>query len=140
MPESLKKLCEPYQTIALAHHIAFSLDLPDTFAAALPMNAFEKAVSNVLSNAVAYAREGGAVSVYLKGRSLVIENECEPIPEKDIPHLFEPFYRPDFSRDRQSGGNGLGLYIARTLLNSMCVPYSFAPMHSPPGMRFTIEL
>ena len=53
---------------------------------------------------------------------------------------FEPFYRPDFSRSRESGGNGLGLYIVDTLLTSMDIPYSFKPMKSPPGMCFTIQL
>lgn len=47
---------------------------------------------------------------------LIIENECELIPSREIRHLFEPFYRPDFSRGRKNGGNGLGLYIVDTLL------------------------
>ncbi len=44
------------------------------------------------------------------------------------------------SRDRESGGNGLGLYIVDALLDSMNIPYSFAPMKNPPGMCFTIQL
>ncbi len=136
----LAELCEPYRLIAAAHQIAFSLDLPEQFTATLSVGPFSKAVSNILANAVAYTEAGKSVSVYMDGHSLVIENECEPIPDCEIRHLFEPFYRPDFSRSRDSGGNGLGLYIVDTLLTSMNIFYAFAPMKSPAGMRFTIQL
>ena len=138
--ELLAELCEPYQLIAAAHQIMFSLDLPEQFPATLPAGPFSKAVSNVLANAVAYTEAGKVVSVYMEGRSLVVENECNPIPDDEIRRLFEPFYRPDFSRSRESGGNGLGLYIVDTLLTSMDIPYSFKPMKSPPGMRFAVQL
>ena len=138
--ELLAELCEPYQLIAAAHQITFSLDLPEQFSAVLPVGPFSKAVSNILANAVAYTEAGKNVSVYMEGRSLVVENECKPIPDDEIRRLFEPFYRPDFSRSRESGGNGLGLYIVDTLLTSMDIPYSFKPMKSPPGMCFSIQL
>ena len=140
MADLLANLCEPYQLIAAAHQIPFSLDLPDQFTVTIPVGPFSKAVSNVLANAVAYTRAGKTVSVYIDGRRLVIENECDPIPDAEIRRLFEPFYRPDFSRSRENGGNGLGLYIVDTLLTSMNIPYSFAPMKAPPGMCFTIQL
>lgn len=89
---------------------------------------------------MAYTETGKSVSVYIDGRSLVVENECTPIPDNEIRRLFEPFYRPDFSRSSESGGNGLGLYIVDTLLTSMDISYSFVPMKFPAGMRFTIWL
>ena len=138
--ELLTELCEPYQLIAAAHQITFSLNLQEQFPAVLPVGPFSKAVSNVLANAVAYTEAGKSVSVYIEERSLVVENECSPIPDNEICRLFEPFYRPDFSRSRESGGNGLGLYIVDTLLRSMNISYSFAPMKMPKGMRFTIHI
>lgn len=138
--ELVAELCEPYQLIAAAHQIAFSLDLPEPFPSVLPAGPFSKAVSNILSNAVAYTEAGKTVSVYMDENRLIIENECDPIPDCEIHRLFAPFYRPDFSRSRESGGNGLGLYIVDTLLTSMDIFYAFAPMKSPPGMRFTIHL
>lgn len=138
--ELLTELCEPYQMIAAAHQIIFSLDLPKHFQATLPGGRFCKAVSNVLANAVACTEAGKTVSVYMEENRLMIENECVPVPDNEISRLFEPFYRPDFSRSRESGGNGLGLYIVDTLLTAMNISYSFAPVKSPPGMRFTIQL
>lgn len=138
--EWLAELCEPYQLIAAAHQINFSLDLPEQFSATISIGPFSKAVSNILANAVACTEAGKTVSVHTEGRRLLIENECDPIPDDEIRRLFEPFYRPDFSRSRDSGGNGLGLYIVDTILTSMGVPYSFTSMKTPPGMCFTIEL
>ena len=70
--------------------------------------------------------------------------ENEDAAEVDLPGLLsslcEPFYRPDFARDRDKGGNGLGLYIVDTLLKTMDISYSFCPMEEPQGMRFTIHL
>lgn len=54
LSDLLMELCEPYQLIAAARQIAFSLDLPEQFYAILPISQFSKAVSNVLTNAVAY--------------------------------------------------------------------------------------
>lgn len=138
--ELLAELCQPYQLIAAAHQINFCLDLATGVSATLPVGPFSRAVSNVLANAVTYTPKGKTVSVYLTEREIVIENECTPISEKEIPHLFEPFYRPDFSRNRESGGNGLGLYIVNTVLTSMNISYSFSPMKYPLGMRFSIRL
>ena len=140
LPKLLKELCEPYQLIAAAHKKSFSLKLTEQFTVTIPISSFSKAVSNVLANAVAYTEAGKTISVYMDERRLMIENECVPIPNSDIPRLFEPFYRPDFSRNCESGGNGLGLYIVDTLLTSMNISYSFAPMKDQQGMCFTIDL
>lgn len=139
LSELLEELCEPYQLIAAAHNISFSLDLPETFTVTLPIGSFSKALSNVLANAVAYTEAGKTVTVFMDGRSLMVENECAPIQSSEIPRLFEPFYRPDFSRNRESGGNGLGLYIVDALLTSINISYSFVPMKNPPGMCFTFQ-
>lgn len=136
----LSSLCEPYMLIAKARGIIFRLELPDSFPAVLPPQMFGKAVSNILANAVSYTETGRTVSVSLNGRNLIIENECVPIPAEALRHIFEPFYRPDFARDRAKGGNGLGLYIADTLLKSIGISYVFCPVENPQGMRFIIIL
>ena len=133
-------LCQPYKMIAAAHQVSFVTGLPIECVVTLPASSFGKVVSNLLANAVTYTEAGKRVQVYIHGRDLVIENECTPIPGNEIHRLFEPFYRPDFSRSRDSGGNGLGLYIVDTLLTAMNISYSFAPMKSPDGMKFTIYL
>ncbi len=72
-----------------------------------------------LDNACKYSNENGEIYVSLKalGNKCVfsVKNTGEPIPEKDIPHLFERFYRASESRAREEGGYGLGLSIAKTI-------------------------
>ena len=138
--ELLASLCEPYQLIATTHGVQFHLKIDDAVSVELPIHEFSKALSNILGNAVAYTPNGKCVSVYLRAHMIVVENECTPISKEELPHLFEPFYRPDFSRNRETGGNGLGLYIVATIFLTLNVPYSFVPMEQPQGMRFTIQL
>lgn len=106
LSEMLSSLCEPYMLIAKAKGIIFRLGLPDSFETVLLPQMFGKAVSNILANAVAYTEPGRTVSVYFDRHDILIENECVPIPKEALRHIFEPFYRPDFARDRDKGGNG----------------------------------
>nr|WP_297282773.1 HAMP domain-containing sensor histidine kinase [uncultured Agathobaculum sp.] len=77
-----------------------------------------RAFGCLLENAAKYSPEGGRVAVVLRrsGRPLLtVENECDPIPESELPRLFEMFYRGDKARDR-AGGHGLGLAITQKIL------------------------
>lgn len=79
---------------------------------------WSKALSNIIGNAVRYSPRGAEVSVFLRDEHvLVIENTGAAIPEDSLPHLFTPFYRSDKSRNRATGGSGLGLYIVKTILD-----------------------
>ena len=77
----------------------------------------EMAVSNLASNALRHCPEGGGVAVTLtrEGERIVltVDNDGAPIPEADLAHIWEPFYRGDASRSRATGGTGLGLAIVK---------------------------
>lgn len=138
--ELLLTLCEPYQLIAATHGIPFLMELKQDTIVKIPVREFSKAVSNILANAVTYTEAGKTVSVTLSENKLVIKNQCTPIAKDEIHRLFEPFYRPDFSRSRSCGGNGLGLYIVDTIFTSLGISYSFVPIEDPRGMQFTVWL
>ena len=77
-----------------------------------------EAAGNLASNALRHCTPGGTIRVTLKREGsravLTVYNDGAPIPEDDLPHLFQPFYRGgDKSRSRDSGGTGLGLAIVR---------------------------
>lgn len=81
----------------------------------------QKVVDNLLGNAVTYSPPGNSLYINLSGADgkayLEIKNTGVHIPEADIPKLFEPFYRVEQSRNRQTGGSGLGLSIVKTILD-----------------------
>ena len=79
----------------------------------------KKAMSNILLNAVNYTEAGKQITVSISGQSLSVINECTPIPPEHLKHIFEPFYRTDYSRNHDTGGNGLGLYIVDTILKKI---------------------
>lgn len=95
----------------------------------LPVNPtlWNKALSNIIGNAVRHSPCGEDVFVSLQafenGNALVIENTGVSIPVDDLPHMFTPFYRTDKSRNRETGGSGLGLYIVKTILDLHGMPY-----------------
>ena len=95
----------------------------------------EMAIDNVLSNAVIYSPAGARVTVSLKDGLFSVENSGVHLPEEDLKQIFEPFYRPDKSRNRNSGGSGLGLYITKMILEhhgmDCCMENTEA------GVRFT---
>ena len=85
------------------------------------MQLLQKALDNLLGNAAAYSGAGNQVLIKLwketETTTLTIENTGAHIPDEAISKLFEPFYRVDQSRNRQTGGTGLGLYIVKTILD-----------------------
>ena len=78
------------------------------------------AVGAFLSNAVYYTSEGSEIIVKAFEKDGMIETEIRNtrshIDEEDLPHLFEAFYRSDSSRNRRSGGSGLGLYLGKIIV------------------------
>jgi heavy metal sensor kinase len=72
---------------------------------------------NLLDNAIRYSPDGGTVSLTLRRTEemavIAIADTGIGIPEKDIPHIFERFYRVDKARSREEGGAGLGLSICK---------------------------
>ncbi len=81
----------------------------------------QKVLDNLLGNAAAYSGAGNPITIKLwkeaEITNLTIENTGVHIPDENIPKLFEAFYRVDQSRNRQTGGTGLGLYIVKTILD-----------------------
>lgn len=131
---------QPYQLIAKAKKLYFSLDIQEKCPIHTSKKNLEKILSNLLSNAVSYTNPGHRVTVVLTADQIEIRNECVPIPREKLHRVFEPFYRPDFARDRKDGGNGLGLYIVDTLSKALELSYKFEPMENQSGMCFTLFL
>ncbi|MBZ4664585.1 MAG: cell wall metabolism sensor histidine kinase WalK [Caloramator sp.] len=79
-----------------------------------------RALYNVVENAVKYSFEYGRVDFWVekdsRGAIIHIKDHGVGIPEEDIPKIFERFYRVDKTRDRKTGGSGLGLSIVNEII------------------------
>ncbi len=85
--------------------------------------AIDHILDNLLDNAVKYTPEGGAIRVGWGAEDgqvwLEVADNGIGIPEADLPHIFERFYRVDKARSRRMGGTGLGLAIVKHLAQAM---------------------
>ncbi|TFG61426.1 MAG: HAMP domain-containing histidine kinase [Spirochaetales bacterium] len=97
-----------------------SLSLPGDLNVNMDEDLVLRAFDNIGQNAIRYSRPGGNVGFFAewKGANVEVrfENEGEAIKEKDLPSLFEPFYRGDQARN--TPGSGLGLSIVKSVLHS----------------------
>ena len=79
-----------------------------------------QAIGNLVHNAVEYNRPGGTVAVTARAEAdvavVVVADTGLGIPADDQPHVFERFYRVDKTRSRESGGTGLGLAVAKRII------------------------
>jgi two-component system, OmpR family, phosphate regulon sensor histidine kinase PhoR len=82
----------------------------------------KQVIINLISNSITYTPMDGEVKVYIKEKDEMIQFRVKDtgigIKEKEIPRIFERFYRVDKARSRNSGGTGLGLAIVKHLVEA----------------------
>jgi two-component system sensor histidine kinase CpxA len=102
-----------------------------------------RSVANVLRNAIRYASHAGPITISATREKafviLSIEDCGAGIPEEAIAQVFDPFYRIDSSRSRETGGVGLGLSIVKTCIES-CGGTVGCENRQPCGLRVIIQL
>lgn len=77
----------------------------------------KKVITNIVKNAITYSPVDEKIIIKLTSKELTVENTGITIPDDQISSIFNAFYRVDKSRNRKTGGTGLGLYIVRTILD-----------------------
>lgn len=102
-------------------HINVNLSAPEELYMEADEDRLRQIFVNLLSNAISYTPEGGKVEVRISLTEqeqvrIEISDTGIGIPEKDLPRIFERFYRVDKARSRSSGGTGLGLSIVKHLV------------------------
>jgi len=111
---------ELYSAALERRALRIELDLPAVIGARADPDHLAQVLANLLQNAVRYTPEGGRIAVSARRRDadvlVSVTNSGPGIPADDLPHVFERFYRVEKSRDRATGGAGIGLAIVKTLI------------------------
>ncbi|RKN52504.1 cell wall metabolism sensor histidine kinase WalK [Bacillus sp. S66] len=135
-------LLPDFQILAEANGQCIVMDIPDGQNCLVDSKMLQKALSNIILNAVQNTPTGGEIRIWsepaAKQYRLCILNTDARIDDTVLPKLFDPFYRMDKVRGRKSGRNGLGLTIVRKTLEVMNIEYALENV--PDGVLFWMDL
>ncbi|MEC0089277.1 two-component system histidine kinase PnpS [Paenibacillus macquariensis] len=139
---------ETIATMAKKKRISLQMEVPDELFIEADEDKLKQIFINLLSNAINYTQEGGRVKVIVhhlehdQGEDRIqftVSDTGLGIPKKDLPRIFERFYRVDKARSRVSGGTGLGLSIVKHLVDMHNGQLS-VDSELNIGSSFTVEL
>ncbi len=134
----IKKAYRKYQGIAEDKGIEIITDIQDNYEFTGDERLLENAISNVVGNAVIYSPKNEKVFIDFNDKVMKIENTGIHIEKEDLKQLFNPFFRVDKARSRNTGGSGLGLYITKTIFDYHNISYKVE--NTKRGVLFTIVL
>lgn len=135
-----------FAPVAEADGIAVKLDIaPEALLLKADAGRINQVINNLLVNALRHTPEGGSITLRACTQGSQIRVEIEDtgrgIPTEHLPHVFERFYRADSSRDRATGGAGLGLAISQAIVEAHGGLISVrSQTEAPTGTCFIIQL
>ena len=135
---TIKNVFKKYQGIAEDKEIELITNIQKEYNFTGDERLLENAISNIVSNAVMYSPKKAKVFIDFNDKVMKIENTGIHIENEDLKQLFNPFFRVDNSRNKNTGGSGLGLYIAKTIFDYHNISYKIE--NSQKGILFTIKL
>lgn len=113
---------EPFNVIAERNEKILSVSIEEGLNIVGDDKSLRQLVGILLDNAIKYSADKGKIKVSLnkKGKKIILEvfNQAENIPKGNLEILFERFYRMDASRNSETGGSGIGLSVAKAIVNS----------------------
>lgn len=121
LQELIKHIIYNYESSALKKNIKINYNL-ETVYFDIDKSQFSQVIVNLLCNAIKYTEYNGEINIGLYDKKdyiiISIKDNGVGIPEKDIEFIFERFYRVDKSRDKETGGIGIGLSIVKSIINA----------------------
>ncbi|MBL8175722.1 MAG: HAMP domain-containing histidine kinase [Bryobacterales bacterium] len=142
-PLSAVNLRSAAQRASERENIPVQLSVPHGLTALANEVYLTRALANLLRNARRYAGENGPIEVRAERRrdevELVVADRGPGLPDSELEHVFEPFYRLDLSRSTSSGGKGLGLAIVKSCVQA-CRGEVSCRNRKPSGLEVVIRL
>lgn len=120
LSELLLQLCEEMYPALKKNHLEARLHLQPSLMIEADGRQLARVFENLLNNAIRYGVDGQFIDIHSslddEGAIVQIINYGDDIREKDLPYIFDSFYTSDPSRAHQEGGTGLGLFIAKNIV------------------------
>lgn len=111
-----------FEAVIFENNIEFESDIKQEIYVRGDKEKIKKAITILLDNAIKYTNKNGKISVFVKEDKskvkIIVKNTGEGIKKEDLDKIFERFYRVDGSRTRETGGYGLGLAIAKSIIET----------------------
>lgn len=132
-----RKVVQELMPLAEERAMELEAEIPDgvTVTGAEPL--LKRAVHNIITNALRHSPAGERAVVVLRPGRLTVRNSGVNIPEDELKVLFTPFARVEKSRNKASGGSGLGLYLVKTIIDLHGLTCSIG--NDGDGVIFTVE-
>jgi signal transduction histidine kinase len=116
------EICQSYESLATTQHKGMHVTIEPNISFCGDQKSIERLMSVLLDNAVKYCLYHGEIEVTLEKQKrfviFTVHNTCDNLSKEDIPHLFDRFYRSDKSRNSETGGYGIGLSIAKSVVEA----------------------
>jgi two-component system sensor histidine kinase CpxA len=123
--------------------VPIELRIPAGLAVEARSDLLDRALANLVRNAIRYAGDGGpiviAANAVKDGIVISVADQGPGLPEEELENVFKPFYRPELARQRETGGTGLGLAIVRKCIEA-CGGRVTCHNRSPHGLIVEIFL
>lgn len=136
--EEIAAVLKEYEILTKSKKLDLEMEIDGGLRLCMNRQYFQRVWSNLIDNAVRYTDPGGRIRISGHIGGLSIWNSCIPLTDEQCRLIFEPFYRPDFSRAVYSGGTGLGLYLVKVILDANGLFCSFRQKDN--GMCFCIAI
>jgi signal transduction histidine kinase len=114
----LRDVCDLYQPLAEGRNIRIDIEAPESTLVLGDLKKLQRVFSNLVDNALKYTPTGGSVNIGVKETAkdviVIVKDTGDGIPEEDLKHIFERFFRGE--KSRSTPGNGLGLSLAQAFV------------------------
>lgn len=118
----LNNMIESFKPMLISKNITVQSEIQQDIELLGDVDHINRILVNILSNAYKYTNEFGTIKVFLTKMegviTVIIEDSGIGIPKEDIKYVFERFYRSDLSRNKGTGGTGIGLTITKSLVEA----------------------
>ena len=140
--EMIRDIAAEMKLLAEKKNVTVNVICPDELIVNADEFKIESVITNYLSNAIHHVNEGGIIEIKAEAADkdvrVSVFNTGTPIPEEELEHIWEKFYKVDKAHSRTYGGSGIGLSIVKAVMDAHDMPYGV--LNHPDGVEFWFEL